>query len=82
MFDALLELRRRHWQEPAGRYGRKGGARGFPNEMINHFAGRGPGVLACPIADGREEQDIQTLADVALCERFIDELDEAGNGRS
>ena len=75
MFEALLELRRRHWQEGVGRYDRKGGELGFPNEMINYFAGRGAGVLACPFADGREEQGIKTLEDVRLCERFIAELE-------
>jgi hypothetical protein len=76
MFEALLELRRQHWQEADGRYGRKGGELGFPNELINYFAGRESGVLACPFADGREEQGIKTLGDVTLCERFISELEE------
>ena len=76
MFDALLVLRRRHWQEAVGRYDRERGELGFPNEMINHFAGRASGVLACPFADGREEQGIKTLADVILCEQFISELEE------
>ena len=76
MFDALTELRRRHWQEAAGRYDRERGELGFPNEMINYFAGRESGVLACPFADGREEQGIKTLEDVSLCEQFISELEE------
>jgi galactokinase/CTP:molybdopterin cytidylyltransferase MocA len=76
MFEALLELRRQHWQEVGGRYDRRGGELGFPNEMINYFVGRESGVLACPFADGREEQGIKTLADVTLCERFISELKE------
>jgi len=74
MFDALAELRRRHWRESDGRYDRTGEL-GFPNEMINFLAGRESGVLACPYADAREEQGIKTLEDVALCERFISELD-------
>lgn len=76
MFDALLELRRQHWQEAFGRYDRTGGELGFPNELINYFAGRESGVLACPFADAREEQGIKTLVDVALCEQFISELEE------
>jgi len=75
MFEALAELRRRHWRESEGRYDRAGEL-GFPNEMINFLAGRESGVLACPFADAREEQGIKTLEDVALCERFISELDE------
>ena len=76
MFDALAELRRRHWRESEGRYDRPGGELGFPNEMINFLAGRGGGgVLACPYADAREGQGIKTLDDVALCERFISEFD-------
>jgi N-acetylgalactosamine kinase len=74
MFDALAELRRRHWRESEGLYDRTGEL-GFPNEMINFLAGRESGVLACPYADAREEQGIKTLEDVALCERFISELD-------
>ncbi|HEX8151053.1 MAG TPA: sugar phosphate nucleotidyltransferase [Pyrinomonadaceae bacterium] len=76
MFDALGELRRRHWRESEGRYDRTGEL-GFPNEMINFLAGRAGGVLACPFADAREGQGIKTLEDVALCERFISELDGA-----
>ena len=44
--------------------------------MINYFAGRESGVLACPFADGREEQGIKTLEDVSICEQFISELEE------
>ncbi|HEX6182940.1 MAG TPA: NTP transferase domain-containing protein [Pyrinomonadaceae bacterium] len=75
MFDALAELWRRRWRESEGRYDRTGEL-GFPNEMINFMAGRESGVLACPYTDAREEQGIKTLEDVALCERFISELDE------
>lgn len=74
MFRALLELRQRHWIESAQRYDRPGGELGFPNELINYFAGRGSGVIACPFVDPREEQGIKTFADVARCERFISEL--------
>ncbi|HEX7317590.1 MAG TPA: NTP transferase domain-containing protein [Pyrinomonadaceae bacterium] len=76
MFDALTELRRQHWREHEGRYDRPGGELGFPNEMINFMSARGAGVLACPFADAREVQGIKTLEDVALCERFIEELNE------
>ncbi|HKG15612.1 MAG TPA: NTP transferase domain-containing protein, partial [Pyrinomonadaceae bacterium] len=40
MFEALAELRRLHWSEGERRYGRSRGELGFPNEMINYFAGR------------------------------------------
>jgi galactokinase len=76
MFDALAELHRRHWREHEGHYDRAGGELGFPNEMINFLSARKAGVLACPFADAREGQGIKTLADVALCERLIAELDE------
>jgi N-acetylgalactosamine kinase len=71
MFDALVELNRRHWDEANLRYKRRGGELGFPNEIINYLAEREAGVFACPIADSREEQGIKTLEDVARCEQFI-----------
>jgi bifunctional N-acetylglucosamine-1-phosphate-uridyltransferase/glucosamine-1-phosphate-acetyltransferase GlmU-like protein len=76
MFDALTELRRRHWREQEGSYDRAGGELGFPNEMINFLSARTAGVLACPFADAREVQGIKSLQDVALCERFIEELNQ------
>ena len=75
MFDALLDLRRRHWREAERRYDRPGGELGFPNEMINYLAGREAGVLACPFVDWREAQGIKTLEDLRRCERYISELD-------
>jgi len=74
MFDALVELNRRHWDETELRYKRHGGELGFPNEIINYLAAREAGVFACPIADSREEQGIKTFGDVARCEQFIVEL--------
>ncbi len=71
MFDALIELNRRHWDETERRYKRHGGELGFPNEIINYLAARETSVFACPIADSREEQGIKTFEDVARCERFI-----------
>ena len=76
MFGALIEIKQHHWNETDQRYERPSGELGFPNELINYFAARTPGVLACPIADSREEQGIKTLEDVAQCERFISELTE------
>jgi len=76
MFGALMDLKGRYWNETDQRYERPGGELGFPNELINYFAARTPGVLASPIADSREEQGIKTLEDVAQCERFISELIE------
>ena len=74
MFHALIDLKKQHWSETDQRYERPGGELGFPNGLINYFAARTPGVLACPIADSREEQGIKTMEDVAHCERFISEL--------
>jgi galactokinase/CTP:molybdopterin cytidylyltransferase MocA len=74
MFDALVELNRRHWDETELRYKCHGGELGFPNEIINYLAAFEAGVFACPIADSREEQGIKTFEDVARCERFIIEM--------
>jgi hypothetical protein len=74
MFDTLLELRHRFWNESKGCYERSGGELGFPNELINFLSSRKNGVLAFPIADWREEQGIKTLNDVSICERSISEL--------
>jgi galactokinase/CTP:molybdopterin cytidylyltransferase MocA len=76
MFEALVDLKQRYWDEKEQRYNRPGGELGFPNELINYFAGREHGVFAAPIADWREEQGIKTLADIPRCERFISELVE------
>jgi galactokinase/CTP:molybdopterin cytidylyltransferase MocA len=74
MFSALVELNRRYWVQTEQRYQRHGGELGFPNELINYFAAWESGVLACPIADPREEQGIKRLEDVARCEQFISAL--------
>jgi bifunctional N-acetylglucosamine-1-phosphate-uridyltransferase/glucosamine-1-phosphate-acetyltransferase GlmU-like protein len=74
MFQALIELKQHHWNENERRYNRDSGELGFPNELTNYFAEREHGVFACPIADGREEQGIKKLEDIATCERFITEL--------
>lgn len=74
MFGALHELRQHYWVESEQRYDRPGGELGFPNELINYFAGREPGVLASPFVDPREGQGIKTFEDVARCEQFISEL--------
>ncbi|MBA3357203.1 MAG: NTP transferase domain-containing protein [Pyrinomonadaceae bacterium] len=74
MFEALVELKQRHWDETQRRYKRYDGELGFPNELINYLAGREAGVFACPIADSREEQGIKKLEDLARCERFIGAL--------
>ena len=76
MFQALIDLKQHYWNETDQRYEQPGGELGLPNGLINYFAARTPGVLACPIADSREEQGIKSLEDVARCERFISELTE------
>jgi bifunctional N-acetylglucosamine-1-phosphate-uridyltransferase/glucosamine-1-phosphate-acetyltransferase GlmU-like protein len=74
MFSALVELKGRFWNQTEQRYQRRGGELGFPNELINYLASRESGVLACAIADSREEQGIKKLGDVARCEQFISAL--------
>ena len=77
MFEVLLDLRSRYWNESNHNYDRIGGELGFPNELINNLAKRKNGVFACAIADWREEQGIKHLEDLSACERFISELQEA-----
>lgn len=74
MFEVLLDLRSRYWNESNHNYDRSRGELGFPNEVINALAERQNGVFACAIADWREEQGIKQLADLSACERFISEL--------
>ncbi|MDQ2921283.1 MAG: NTP transferase domain-containing protein, partial [Acidobacteriota bacterium] len=76
MFETLLDLRLRYWDESRGRYERPGYELGFPNELINSLGQRETGVFACPIADSREEQGIKKLEDVGRCEQFISELQQ------
>lgn len=75
MFEVLLDLRRRYLNSE-GRYHRPKGELGFPNELVNSLAQRKTGVIACPIADSREEQGIKRLDDIARCETFIKGLDQ------
>ncbi|HKG23065.1 MAG TPA: hypothetical protein VKC34_14295, partial [Blastocatellia bacterium] len=63
-----------YWDESRRSYARARGELGFPNELINYFCELEAGVLACPVADAREEQGIKNLDDVARCEQFISEL--------
>ena len=74
MLAALAELKQRYWDPLERRYSRNAGELGFPNELINYFAGLNASVFASPIADSREEQGIKNLQDVARCEQFIREL--------
>jgi hypothetical protein len=76
MFQVLLELRSRYWNEVTGRYDRSRGELGFPNEVINALAAQPHGVFASPFADAREEQGIKRAEDVSRCERFLSELNE------
>ncbi|PWT92655.1 MAG: hypothetical protein C5B55_05895, partial [Blastocatellia bacterium] len=75
MFDVLLDLRRRYWNESTRCYDRIRGELGFPNEVISTLAERENGVFASPIGDWREEQGIKQLSDLATCEQFITELE-------
>jgi CTP:molybdopterin cytidylyltransferase MocA len=74
MLEALSELKSAYWRESEGRYDRPGGELGFPNELITLFSRRACGVLACPIADPREQRGVKTLEDIAVCETYIREL--------
>jgi hypothetical protein len=74
MFQVLLDLRSRYWDESTGRYNRSRGELGFPNEVINALASRKFGVFACTFADAREEQGIKRAEDVTRCETFLSEL--------
>jgi len=76
MFQVLLELRKRYWNEANDNYNRSRGELGFPNEIINALASRKFGVFASPFADAREEQGIKRFDDVSRCERFLSELKE------
>ena len=76
MFEVLLELRNRYWEESIGRYKRSRGELGFPNEVINALASRKFGVFASPFADAREEQGIKRAEDLARCETFLVQLNE------
>ncbi len=75
LFEILLNLRSRYWNEASGRYDRSRGELGFPNEVISALAQQRTGVFASPFADEREEQGIKRLEDLARCERFISELE-------
>jgi bifunctional UDP-N-acetylglucosamine pyrophosphorylase/glucosamine-1-phosphate N-acetyltransferase len=77
LFEVLLDLRSRYWNESTGSYNRSRGELGFPNEVISALAQRKFGVFASPFADPREEQGIKRLQDLSRCERFISELEEA-----
>jgi galactokinase/CTP:molybdopterin cytidylyltransferase MocA len=81
MFQVLLDLRNRYWDESTARYNRSRGELGFPNEVINALAVRKFGVFASPFADPREEQGIKRFEDLSRCERFLSELGEHGNDR-
>jgi galactokinase/CTP:molybdopterin cytidylyltransferase MocA len=74
MFEVLLDLRSRYWNESNHNYDRSRGELGFPNEVINSLATRENGVFACAIADWREAQGIKQLSDLSTCETFISEL--------
>ena len=76
MFEVLLNLRSRYWNESNHNYDRSRGELGFPNEIINSFAKRKNGVFACPIADWREGQGIKQSEDVSKCRQFISELQQ------
>jgi len=76
MFQVLLELQSRYWDESAGRYNRSRGELGFPNEVINALASRKFGVFASPFADAREEQGIKRAEDLSRCETFMVQLSE------
>jgi galactokinase/CTP:molybdopterin cytidylyltransferase MocA len=76
LFEVLVDLHNRYWNDSSQRYERSRGELGFPNEVISELSKRRFGVFASPFADRREEQGIKRFEDVARCERFIAELQE------
>jgi hypothetical protein len=76
MFAVLLALRQLYWHDSEGHYERPNYELGFPNEFVNYLGEAEAGVLACPIADSREEQGIKNFEDIARCEQFISELEQ------
>jgi len=76
LFEVLVDLHNRYWNNSSQRYERSRGELGFPNEVISELSKRRFGVFASPFADPREEQGIKRFEDVARCERFITELEE------
>lgn len=76
LFEVLVDLHNRFWNDSSQRYERSRGELGFPNEVISELSKRRFGVFASPFADRREEQGIKRYEDVARCERFIAELEE------
>jgi galactokinase/CTP:molybdopterin cytidylyltransferase MocA len=80
MFETLLDLKTRYWNESRQCYDRPGGELGFPNELISMLSARETGVLACPIADSNEEQGIKERDDIARCEKIILEYRQGNQG--
>ena len=76
LFEVLVDLHRRYWNDSSQRYERSRGELGFPNEVISELSKRRFGVFASPFADRREEQGIKRFEDVERCERLIAELEE------
>ncbi len=76
LFEVLVDLHNRYWNDSSQRYERSRGELGFPNEVISELSKRRFGVFASPFADRREEQGIKRFEDVARCERFISELQQ------
>jgi galactokinase/CTP:molybdopterin cytidylyltransferase MocA len=75
LFEVLVDLHNRYWNDSSQRYDRSRGELGFPNEVISELSKRRFGVFASPFADRREEQGIKRFEDVARCERLIAELE-------
>jgi len=77
MLAELKRLRNDFWREGRNCYDRPRGELGFPNELIRALAVRAAGVMACPIADWREEKGIKNKTDVARCEQYLRELNNS-----
>jgi CTP:molybdopterin cytidylyltransferase MocA len=80
LFEVLVDLHNRYWNDSSQRYERSRGELGFPNEVISELSKRRFGVFASPFADRREEQGIKRFEDVARCERLIAELEQHDDG--
>lgn len=75
LFEVLVDLHNRYWNDSSRRYERSRGELGFPNEVISELSKRRFGVFASPFADRREEQGIKRFEDVVRCEKLIAELE-------
>ena len=76
LFPALYLAKARNTDPRKGGY--RGGALGFPNEMVRSLYQMGEIVTGLCMADPREAKSIKYAADVEEVERFIREMERQG----